>query len=257
MAKGDHIYTSFWINGNPLTHHGIDCGDGTVIHYDGKRICQVSKSEFAKGKTINIKEYGKCNSPDVVVEIAKGKLHEAKYKWTSNNCEHFASYCKTNKHESEQVNRFGASVGGTLGSIAPIASKFAAKASIEAAKKSIDPISKVLINVGIKQAPRVAVAGRVAGGVANAAGIVSGVATDMVVGKWLEDNEHLPEQEREARKHGRDTSKYATLAGGIAGTAAVLMVGGTAAVAAAVAAPAVLGIGTAVVAYNIAKGDKK
>jgi hypothetical protein len=29
MTKGDHIY----INCGAFTHHGIDCGDGTVIHY--------------------------------------------------------------------------------------------------------------------------------------------------------------------------------------------------------------------------------
>ncbi|MEH2381540.1 MAG: lecithin retinol acyltransferase family protein [Nostoc sp.] len=105
MAKGDHIYVSFWIDGNPLTHHGIDSGNDTVIHYDGKKICRVSKTEFAKGKTIYTKEYGNCDPPDVVLQRAKYNLYEEKYKLILNNCEHFASYCKTGKHKSEQVNR--------------------------------------------------------------------------------------------------------------------------------------------------------
>lgn len=262
MAKGDHIYVSLWTNGNPFTHHGIDCGDGTVIHYDGQRICIISKTAFAQGKTIHVKEYGKCDADEIVVQRAKSRLGEDKYWPTSNNCEHFASYCKTGKHKSEQVNRVaaaggGAVAGGAVGWGTKFATETALKAAVETAKNSVDPISKVLINVGIKQAPRAAVAGRVAGGIAGVGGLVSGVATDLVVGKILEDDENLSEHEREARKNGRDVGKLGAIAGGLAGSAAAAMVGGSAAIAVGVAAPAVLGIGAALGVYHLAKENKK
>lgn len=44
MAQGDHIFASFYFNGVAITHHGIDCGDGTVIHYDGSKVCRISKN---------------------------------------------------------------------------------------------------------------------------------------------------------------------------------------------------------------------
>ena len=117
MAKADHIYVSLWINGNPFTHHGIDCGDGTVIHYDGQRICLVSKTAFAEGKTIHVKQYGKYDADEIVVQRAKTRLGEDKYWATSNNCEHFAYYCKTGKHKSEQVNRVVAGRGGAVAGV--------------------------------------------------------------------------------------------------------------------------------------------
>lgn len=39
MQKGDHLYVSRGL----YTHHGIDCGDGTVIHYrEGESITRSS-----------------------------------------------------------------------------------------------------------------------------------------------------------------------------------------------------------------------
>ncbi|AVH69993.1 lecithin retinol acyltransferase family protein [Nostoc sp. 'Lobaria pulmonaria (5183) cyanobiont'] len=256
MANGDHIYVSLWTNGNPFTHHGIDCGDGTVIHYDGQRICLVSKNAFAEGKTIHIKEYGKCDADEIIVQRAKTRLREDKYCPASNNCEHFAFYCKTGKHKSDQVNKVAAVGGGVVaGGAISFGTKVAIKAAVETAKNSINPISKVLINVGIKQAPTVA--GRVAGGIAGVGGLVSGVATDLVVSKVLEDDENLSEHEREARKNGRDAGKIGAIAGGLAGGPAAAMVGGGAAIAVGVAAPAVLGIGVALGVYHFGKKNKK
>ena len=67
MAKGDHLYFSFLFNGNPITHHGVDCGDGYVIHYESNlssaKIVQVSKNYFGEGKTISVKQYGKSDPP--------------------------------------------------------------------------------------------------------------------------------------------------------------------------------------------------
>jgi hypothetical protein len=260
MAQGDHIFASFYFNGVPITHHGIDCGDGTVIHYDGSKVCRISKNEFAKGTKIRIKEYGQCDPDYLVVHRAEQRLYERNYNFFSNNCEHFAYYCKTGKHKSEQVNNLVVGVAATgaeavTGAVVGFAAKEATKAATKAAISSLNPVSKALVNVGIKKAPTVV--GRGAAGIAGAGGFVSGVATDLIVGKILEDDEHLPEYKREARKKARQAGQVASLAGGIVGTGAAAVVGGTTAIAISVAAPAVLGIGIALGSYQLFKDSLK
>ena len=93
MAKGDHLYVEGLVD-----HHGIDCGDGTVIHYEGfGRITKVSKSRFAEGRTIRIKNYPKNYSRDEIVRGTKKRLGEDRYDPYQNNCEHFVYWCTTGK----------------------------------------------------------------------------------------------------------------------------------------------------------------
>ena len=57
MARGDHLKVrrrGYW-------HHGIDCGDGTVIHYAGLEreksdayVRRTSLAEFCKGRTVRV-----------------------------------------------------------------------------------------------------------------------------------------------------------------------------------------------------------
>lgn len=105
MGKGDHIY----VNCGAYTHHGIDCGDGTAIHYIGETlkgvITRTSIAEFASDKEIFVKKYEISDLSDIILLRAKSRLGENKYDLLFNNCEHFATWCKTGKHDSEQVNR--------------------------------------------------------------------------------------------------------------------------------------------------------
>jgi hypothetical protein len=110
MAKGDHIYVSIYMNDAALYHHGIDCGNDTVIHYQKNYknekngiILWVPMKEFAKGKKIYTVKYDNYDPPLIVVERAKRKLGETKYNLFNNNCEHFARYCKTGMPISHQV----------------------------------------------------------------------------------------------------------------------------------------------------------
>src|SRR5215213_5325786 len=110
MARGDHIYVL-----RPLlyTHHGIDCGDTTVIHYASdegdfaKGVIKISGlSEFARGGTVMVVEYGdEADSPGVIVGRAESRLGEKSYNLFYQNCEHFAVWCKTGKSRSWQVDR--------------------------------------------------------------------------------------------------------------------------------------------------------
>jgi hypothetical protein len=253
MAKGDHIY----IQHIGFTHHGIDCGDGSVIHYGkrgGEKICRISKNDFASGNKIHVKEYGKCYSDDTVVRRAESRLGEKGYDLFSNNCEHFAYWCKTGKDKSEQVGQVQGGVTGLVqGAVIGTGTKVATTIATKAAIQSANPISKVLINVGLKQAP--AVAGKAAAGIAGVGGIASGLAADFIVGKVLEDDEALPTDEREARKYGRIAGQFASTIGGVGGGIAAVAVGGSAAVAAAVAAPAVLGIAIGLGVYHLLKDE--
>ena len=112
MAKGDQIYV--WrefanLNG-VYEHHGIDCGDNTVIHYrkPSEIIERTSLETFTRGKQIYVRYYpaGFCFIPDVVVARAESRLGENKYNLLFNNCEHFATWCKTGISDSKQVKDF-------------------------------------------------------------------------------------------------------------------------------------------------------
>lgn len=112
MALGDQIYV--WRNFTNLEgvykHHGIDVGDGSVIHYrkPSEIIEQTSWDTFSRGNSVYVREYpqGFCFIPDVVVKRAFSRLGENKYNLLFNNCEHFATWCKTGVSESQQVKDF-------------------------------------------------------------------------------------------------------------------------------------------------------
>ncbi|MCC5643472.1 lecithin retinol acyltransferase family protein [Nostoc sp. CHAB 5824] len=122
MAQGDHIYCSIDDNSKSPYHHGIDCGNDTVIHYQnnykhGKDgiIRWVFITEFAKNKKIYIKKHDKCDPPIVVFMRAKRRLGEKSYNIFYNNCEHFAHYCKTGEPISPQVEKAKEILGGDNG----------------------------------------------------------------------------------------------------------------------------------------------
>jgi hypothetical protein len=109
MARGDQIYVmqEFLSIQGVYEHHGIDCGDGTVIH-QRKRTETIERTSFAtfvneaKSK-VYVRHYPVCFIPDVVVQRAESRLGEKNYNLLFNNCEHFATWCKTGVSESRQV----------------------------------------------------------------------------------------------------------------------------------------------------------
>ena len=112
MAKGDRIYAErnlFQLDGL-YQHHGIDCGDGTVIHYrkPSEIIERTSLATFSRGNPVYVAKYsdGFGFVPDVVVERAKSRLGEREYNLLFNNCEHFVNWCKTGISQSQQVTNF-------------------------------------------------------------------------------------------------------------------------------------------------------
>jgi hypothetical protein len=145
MSRGDHIFVNR--AGGIYNHHGIDCGDGTVIHYHGKtwqaqrRIERTSLEAFRKDDEISVRDYSQFMgtleqasgtekllqdagkrinqmldglrglqvsdldfSADAVIARAESRLGESRFGLVSNNCEHFAAWCKTGISSSNQIN---------------------------------------------------------------------------------------------------------------------------------------------------------
>ena len=112
MAKGDciYVYRNFGKLKGVYKHYGIDCGDGTVIHYrkPSEVVEQTSYATFSQGNPTYIAEYteGFGYIPDVVVARAKSRLGEKDYNLLTNNCEHFACWCKTGISDSKQIRNY-------------------------------------------------------------------------------------------------------------------------------------------------------
>ena len=87
-----------------FTHHGIDLGDGTVAHYlEGKAIIRSSAKEFCKGETYSVVMHENSSPTEITLTRAISRIGEKRYNLLFNNCEHFATWCKTGKHRSHQM----------------------------------------------------------------------------------------------------------------------------------------------------------
>jgi hypothetical protein len=262
MGRGDHIYVNYSV----YSHHGIDCGDGTVIHYRkiNATISRTSWDEFANGKEVFLKEYIESDLPDVVIRRAESRLGEEVYDVGSNNCEHFATWCKTGIHISEQVNN-AVVQGAAVGNGAAVAGGIGVVGAAGAAAG----LSGAGIMSGLATVGGVVGGGAVAG--IGVLGMAPAAITNLAMNKVLEDNERLTEDEREARAVGRAMTTVGAVAGtaGAVGTVAtagslaglsaagitsgLAAVGGpVAAVAGSVVSPMVAGVAVTVAAPAVA-----
>lgn len=123
LCKGDVI----GIKRGLYFHYGVYIGDDEVIHYQGdgdvginNYVIQTGMDQFMKGQkeffvldfkhiqeeyrdNFNIdNRFEKIYSSKETVERAKSKLYEGDYSLLFNNCEHFASWCKTGNKEMRQ-----------------------------------------------------------------------------------------------------------------------------------------------------------
>ncbi|QIK66283.1 lecithin retinol acyltransferase family protein [Nocardioides sp. HDW12B] len=225
MARADHIYVSR----GPYTHHGIDAGDGTVIHFTGEpgaakinaSIARTSMVDFLKGGDLKTRRYGARDDVDTTMARAEGRLGETGYHLVINNCEHFATWCCTGRSSSEQVRGAGSltahgAVAGTT---------VAATTGVVGALGAVGGMSGAGIMSGL------ATAGGVAGGGAAIGPAMIGLGPAVVsVGITqvaLRDDETLPDEERRARRDGRAASLVGAGASTIGGVAAISAAGTT------------------------------
>ncbi|WP_157368585.1 lecithin retinol acyltransferase family protein [Zavarzinella formosa] len=129
MAKGDHLMVPL---AGLMTHHGIDMGDGTVVHWSSglpgsigldnffarisaAEVRRTSLEDFGDLSSLQVREYLSCDNPDTVIQRASGKIGEKGYCLFGNNCEHFATWCKTGESASGQVRDASAAALGLVG----------------------------------------------------------------------------------------------------------------------------------------------
>ena len=86
-------------------HHGIDLGDGTVAHYlEGREILRSSTDDFRQGQPLTVIAHADASPTRVTLQRAMSRIGEQDYNLLFNNCEHFATWCKTGRHRSGQVD---------------------------------------------------------------------------------------------------------------------------------------------------------
>ena len=102
MAAADHLQVPR--QHGLFNHHGIDLGDGSVAHYlEGREILRSSVDDFSQGQPISVIEHANTSPARVTLQRAMGRIGEQNYNLLFNNCEHFATWCKTGRHRSGQI----------------------------------------------------------------------------------------------------------------------------------------------------------
>lgn len=120
MARGDHIFVR---RGGYYTHHGIDGGDGTVIHYTGtavtgRRVERTSLESFAGGGDVFVRTYRSRLPTEEIISRAESRLGMSGYHLVRNNCEHFATWASTGSAASRQVRSWVVAAPGAAASVA-------------------------------------------------------------------------------------------------------------------------------------------
>ncbi len=106
-ALGAHLVTP-WMG---FAHHGIYVGDGKVVHYGAlmydiirKPVEEVPLAAFAKGRALFVIEHAEiCLPASEVVNRARSRLGENRYRLLTNNCEHFVEWCLHDASRSFQA----------------------------------------------------------------------------------------------------------------------------------------------------------
>jgi len=222
MARGDHLLASR----AGYHHDGIDLGDGRVVHFAaGPGQCKaqasvrIDTSETFRGDgTVAVRQYASAPDPAEVVERALSRLDATGYDLGFNNCEHFACWCVTGEHRSEQVVQLAATGGMavTTGAAAAIGVDVVASAGIVTGLSGPGMMSGLAATGGLLGG------GAILGTVMLAT--IPGAAGALIMNRALRDDPQLPEPQRQARTAGR--------AGAVAGAGAGVL-GGAWAIAAA------------------------
>ena len=71
----------------------------------GKAKVVRGKIKFDTNENLYVIKHTSCFDPETVISRAESKLGEREYNAFTNNCEHFALWCKTGVSSSEQINK--------------------------------------------------------------------------------------------------------------------------------------------------------
>eukprot|EP00386_Alphamonas_edax_P001208 GDKI01003513.1.p1 GENE.GDKI01003513.1~~GDKI01003513.1.p1 ORF type:complete len:235 (+),score=71.77 GDKI01003513.1:104-706(+) len=145
VSRGDHVYREIGNVGLSAyaSHHGIYCGNGRVIHFSGNegrgvgglsaglskgaasdaRIKSISIVDFMRfGSKLSVVTHRNADPPEVTIQRAEESFADQdypEYHLLQNNCEHFATWCKTGSKKSSQVSTLlSAAAAGAVGAAA-------------------------------------------------------------------------------------------------------------------------------------------
>lgn len=130
MARGDRLRVKRRLSGLPICygHHGIDVGDGTVVHarpddarrlFAGGRVVRTTLEEFAAGEDVEIVPDPPASFlPDEIVARAMQQVGRDGYCPVIDNCEHFATWCATGERRSRQIDALVTGIGRVAAMVA-------------------------------------------------------------------------------------------------------------------------------------------
>lgn len=169
MAIADHLRVRmYWRGVIPYWHHGIDMGDGTVIHYssglsldlagsteDDRRrlesmeVRRTSLEQFTGGRGHEVVLHNTSLPADEVLTRAESCLGDKAYLLSHNNCEHFAHWCKTGTARSWQVEgietaAFTAASAAAKGALALAAKREVSTLALKAASTPLANAAKAI-----------------------------------------------------------------------------------------------------------------
>jgi hypothetical protein len=119
MAAGDHIKVHREMKwGVTYWHHGVDLGDGRVVHRSGEPddlmnktdacVVVVPRTEFAEGADVVVEDaVGVDEDSAPIVQRALSQVGRVGYHLIWDNCEHFAHWCRRGRWRSKQVRHAG------------------------------------------------------------------------------------------------------------------------------------------------------
>lgn len=218
--RGDHIRAGY---PGAAHHDGIYLGNGQVIHLTGTpgggkadaRVRIDTLTVFAAGRLVTVRPYAGNHDPDVVIARALSRLGDGNYHLIFNNCQHFARWCATGDHHSEQVR----SVAATTGTVATPVVAASMGLSMVGSAGIVTGLSGPGIMSGLAACGSVVGGGVVAGLVVLSA--IPALTSVAIMNHALREDDDLPDAERTARTAGRVGSAIGALAGSAGGVAAV------------------------------------
>ncbi len=158
---GDHIKVSRGL----YSHHGIFINENEVICYSGEpthiddaEVIVTTLHEFLCGRSdkptgaIEVNTTPARYSPEEIVSRAKSCLGEREYGLFTNNCEHFANWCRLGEGRSEQIDTaknvsFGIAAGAILAGGIAFTAKMIAD-NKEKKDKLVKMVNKTISDLG-------------------------------------------------------------------------------------------------------------
>lgn len=219
MPRGDRLEVEHRIVGSTVTylHHGVDLGDGTVVHarphdfrnpFGGGRVVRTTAAEFAEGRAVRVRnDPPAAFPPDEIAARALAHVDRAGYDLVVDNCEHFATWCATGRRASRQVDIV---MGRVAAGVARAAAAVSARAAVGTAERvAVRTALGATVRVGLRTMLPAALVGEAAA----------------LVAEWTAHQRGA--DERESRKVGEAAGLAATsltfaVAGGAAGPAGAL-----------------------------------